>query len=41
MELIESTIDSTAVDPTIAAAAAALVALPQPAVGATSGQLQR
>ena len=41
MQLEESAIDSTAADPASAAAAAVLVALPQPTVGAAAGQLQR
>lgn len=39
MQLEESSIDPTAVDPTIAAAAATLVALPQPATAAAAGEL--
>ena len=39
MQLEESAVDSTAVDSNIAVAAAALVALPQPATAAAAGQV--
>jgi hypothetical protein len=39
MQLEESAVDSIAVDPAIAAAAATLAALPQPAAAAAAGQV--